>query len=1220
MNEAQIKNIEVERNAYELFNQAYRNYRSIHQEVRDISRLNSNAQALTLSTEQGRIQFDAAEATLKQLVKKADSEMSSTLLDAESAFITSRNTTFIIALVALIFAVAVAFFIVRILYTRTQMIAERAQQIAIGVVLGEEEEEETQDELSVIEESMRQINRSSAQIVELASTLATGAYGDRLEPRSTNDPLVDSLNRMSEGMTEASEVAATVARGDYRAEITPRSDQDVLGNAMRQMLLSLREVSNVANAVVDNDFSVRVSKKSDEDQLAPVMNQMIESLGVTLTENQSQNWVQQGVVSVGSATSGEQRFEELAAHAITALCEYLGMQVGALYIVRSEEEKGKEGEKRLHLLGSYAYTERKNLSNVFKFGESLVGQAALENQPIVVQQVPDDYIKVSSGLGESTPQNVIVYPFSFEGEVRGVIELGSVDALNDDQREVLNRVADGLGIAFQSAIARAELDKALKESQSFAEELQTQQEELQETNEQLEEQTQALERTQRDVEERNRRLVAAQEELNERAEQLSQSSKYKSEFLANMSHELRTPLNSILLLSKMLAGGGVEDDEEQRLNAQVIHDAGSDLLGLINEVLDLSKIEAGKMAVHFSTINIQEFANSFKALFRPQAIEKELGFEVEVDPNLPATFRSDRDRVQQVLRNFLSNAMKFTAQGGISVKVEAVNENLIRHLVAFSNLREVLRSRPQDYLVFSVVDSGLGIPEEKRQLVFEAFQQADGSTSRNYGGTGLGLSISSQIADMLEGALALQSSVGAEEHGSIFSIVIPLSPSAAMNAVAETSYELEQEVAGPSTTLDVSASSMGESVRDDQMVTSPKDERILLVVEDDPRFAHTLIDLGRKHEFKVVHAATGTEGVRLAEHYLPTAILLDIQLPIMDGWGVIRHLKKNPGTSHIPVHIMSVIEEAQFGYRLGAAQYLTKPVDPEQLEDAFTQIEGHLSGKMKHLLVVEDNQIERESIIKLLSCGKDIQCEGVGSGAEALEVLRSNRFDAFILDLRLPDMSGYEVLQAVSEDTSIERVPVIVYTGKDLSLEEEKKLRAYAESIVLKTAESPARLLEETTIFLHRVRADLSEDKQQLLSEVSHVDDQFHDRTILLVDDDIRNTFALSSILEKRGLKILTAADGQEALDMLDQHQHEVELVLMDIMMPVMDGYEATRKIREQQQFEKLPVIALTAKALREDRDLCIAAGASDYMTKPIDYDQLFSLIRVWLSTMSQEK
>jgi len=335
---------------------------------------------------------------------------------------------------------------------------------------------------------------------------------------------------------------------------------------------------------------------------------------------------------------------------------------------------------------------------------------------------------------------------------------------------------------------------------------------------------------------------------------------------------------------------------------------------------------------------------------------------------------------------------------------------------------------------------------------------------------------------------------------------------------------------------------------------------------------------------------------------------------------VIRHLKKNPGTSHIPVHIMSVIEEAQFGYRLGAAQYLTKPVDPEQLEDAFTQIEGHLSGKMKHLLVVEDNQIERESIIKLLSCGKDIQCEGVGSGAEALEVLRSNRFDAFILDLRLPDMSGYEVLQAVSEDTSIERVPVIVYTGKDLSLEEEKKLRAYAESIVLKTAESPARLLEETTIFLHRVRADLSEDKQQLLSEVSHVDDQFHDRTILLVDDDIRNTFALSSILEKRGLKILTAADGQEALDMLDQHQHEVELVLMDIMMPVMDGYEATRKIREQQQFEKLPVIALTAKALREDRDLCIAAGASDYMTKPIDYDQLFSLIRVWLSTMSQEK
>ena len=1178
LNDTQLKNVALERESYQTFERAYRNYRSVHEEVREISRLNSNVQALERSTGEGRSQFDAAEATLKQLVKKSDTDMNSALVEARAAFTTSQTTAFTIAIIALIASIGIAFSIVRVLSNRTQHLADQAQQIAAGT-LGVQRSE-VRDELSVIENSMLEIQGSFNQVVDITNNIAIGNLDERLTARSSDDPLVTSINQMADNSAEVVRIANLIAAGELDVEIVQRSDQDQLAIALQQMVDNLRSSS---------------------------------------IETQRRNWVDDGVAIVNETVRGEQHTVELANAIIEQLSDYLGAKVGALYIRTDKDEEDEPLESpELVLFGTYAYTERKNLANRYRWGESLVGQAAQDRKPILLSNVPDDYIKVTSGLGEAVPHHILVIPFMLDNEVLGVIELGTVEPFPAEATELICRSTEAIAIAFSSANARAALDQALKDSQSLTEELQTQQEELQETNEQLEEQTQALEVSQRDVEERNRRLESAQDELNERAEKLAQSSKYKSEFLANMSHELRTPLNSILLLSKMIASGDVKDGEEQRQNASVIHDAGSDLLGLINEVLDLSKIEAGKMVIHLGSIDVASFANSFSALFRPQAEEKGINFDVVVEPGLPETLHSDRDRLTQVLRNFLSNAMKFTEQGGITVRVAPVTDQVISGLITFGNLRELLRANSQHYLVFQVSDTGVGIPEEKRQLVFEAFQQADGSTSRTHGGTGLGLSISSQIADMLEGALALNSSVLPGEHGSTFSIVVPVSPSSGLQAVAEMAQRLEQQVVDPQGTVDVAAPDMGEPLRDDKMVTSVADDRVLLVIEDDHCFAQTLIDLGHKHGFKVVHASTGTEGVRLAEHYLPAAILLDVQLPIMDGWAVIRHLKKTPATSHIPVHMITVMEEEQFGYRLGAAQYLTKPVDPAALEDAFQKIETHLETTVRQLLVVEDNDIERESIIKLLQCDRDVQCTGVATGGEALEALRERKFDAFILDLRLPDMSGYEVLEAVANDDAIERIPTIVYTGKDLSLEEEKKLREYAESIVLKTAESPARLLEETSIFLHRVRANLSEEKQQLLAEVVNVEEQFKDRTILLVDDDIRNTFALSSVLEKKGLKIFTAGDGQEALEMLDDHAQEVDLVLMDIMMPVMDGYEATRKIRDDERFEKLPVIALTAKALKEDRDLCIAAGASDYMTKPIDYDQLFSLIRVWLSTMKR--
>ncbi|MBT3308962.1 MAG: response regulator [Gammaproteobacteria bacterium] len=1000
---------------------------------------------------------------------------------------------------------------------------------------------------------------------------------------------------------------------------------------IRSITRPVQVLQQAADAIGQGELetSLNIDTGDEIGELANSFQQMATSLLLANEERNQRSWIDNGIADLNTVLRGEKAEQQLANAVLKTLSRALGASVGVLYLRNEQDGSGAAlAEPELQLFATYAYNERKNLSNHYRWGQGVVGQAALEAKVIRLSNVPDDYIKIHSGLGETTPYHIIVTPFLFENEVRGVIELGTLEPLNAQAVELLERSMEAIGIAFESANSRQALDDSLQESRALTEELQAQQEELQETNEQLEEQTSALDQTRREVEERNGSLINAQTELTERAQQLAQSSKYKSEFLANMSHELRTPLNSILLLSKMLASGEMKKSEDQRKNAEVIYSAGNDLLLLINEVLDLAKIESGKMATDLSTIHVREFAQSFNTLFRPQAEQKGLTFKVDIEDQITPDLYSDRERLQQVLRNFLSNALKFTDSGSITLKVSTANKSVTDSLTATTSpaLRQLINQSPEDYLLFSVVDNGIGIAKDKLGVVFEAFQQADGSTSRNYGGTGLGLSISREIADLLEGALALESSDGQADHGTTFSIVVPLEPSKTLQQSSEHTQvqQLEQISGGerniiPSTMVtDLPASGSGELLKDDQLTTSPSDERILLVVEDDRRFANILMELGRKNSFKVIHAASGTEGVRHAEHYLPSAILLDIQLPIMDGWGVIRQLKSNPQTSHIPVHIISVVDDIQLGRRLGAVQYLVKPVDPERLNNTFSQIEQQLERSIKKLLVVEDNEVERDAIIKLLS-GRDIECTGAGNGADAIQALSSNRYDAFILDLHLPDMDGYQVLETMDEDPHIEHIPTIVYTGQDLSIDDERRLRRYAESIVLKTAESPARLLEETTIFLHRVQANLSEEKQKMIAEVNQHDDILKGQTVLLVDDDIRNTFALTSVLEMRGMEVITALNGEEGLELLEQHKAQIGLVLMDIMMPVMDGYEATRKLRENPDHAELPVIALTAKALKEDQELSIEAGASDYMSKPIDYDQLFSLMRVWLSASAHK-
>mgnify|MGYP005620927333 CR=1 FL=1 len=1074
------------------------------------------------------------------------------------------------------------------------------------------------------QKQQRQLIQTQTEEVIIASLLAAGAVVVVLLLLI----LRNLSGRMSNLVKQAQDIAErkVLQEREIEAATVVEDELGEVEQALIDINRSFLEIPRQSERIADGDYEQNITPRSAQDSLGVAMVQMTANLRQLMEDNEARNWVDGGVATINETVRGEQDGTQLANQVIEQLCSYLQASVGALYLrveVDSEQDKGVS-EPMLQLLGSYAFSERKNLSNRYRWGEGVVGQAALEGKLIQLSQVPDDYIKVSSGLGESTPQHVVVVPFLFEGEVRGVVEIATVAALNSGVREILERSVEAIGIAFEAVQRRDELNDSLKISQQLAEQMQMQQEELQQTNEQLTEQTEALEVSQRDVEERNRRLEVTQDELNQRAEQLTQSSKYKSEFLANMSHELRTPLNSILLLSKMIAGGDVAKSDDQRKHAQVIHDAGSDLLSLINEVLDLSKIEAGKMMVHLETVEVAPFIESFSSLFRPQATAKGVGFEVVVEPGTPERLRSDHDRLQQVLRNFLSNAMKFTDSGAITVRASQFNPKMVADLVGFGGVRDTLQKNPQDYIVFSVEDSGRGIPQEKRELVFEAFQQADGSTSRSYGGTGLGLSISTQIATMLGGMLALHSSTDAQGHGSLFSIVLPIEPGSALLEEAEVVEEQEQQASLAtassdrySYTVDVTSPGGGdeERLRDDRMTTAREDERTLLVVEDDIRFARSLIELGQQRGFRVIHAGSGAEGVRLAEEYLPAAIMLDIQLPIMDGWDVIRHLKKTPETSHIPVHVISVVEEKRLGYRLGAAHYLTKPVTPLELDDAFNKIEQHLSTELRYLLVVEDNRIEREAIVQLLECkNSGVECHQASTGKEAMEHLRRQHYDACVVDLKMPEMDGCALLKEMSEDETLEYTPVIIYTGQDVDRKQEQMLRKYADQIILKTADSSARLLEEVALFLHRSRSSFSENAQRLLADISDKDQRFEGRTVLLVDDDIRNTFALSAILEVRGLNVLSAANGAEALDELEAHVDEVDIVLMDIMMPVMDGYEAMRRIRKDERFAGLPVVALTAKALQEDRALAMEAGASDYMTKPIDYDQLFSLIRVWLA------
>jgi CheY-like chemotaxis protein/signal transduction histidine kinase len=953
------------------------------------------------------------------------------------------------------------------------------------------------------------------------------------------------------------------------------------------------------------------------DEVGRTLGTMLDNLWEFACANYREQWFKTGQRDLADSMRGRTDIEDLARTIITFVARYVSAQVGVIYVADGD------AEGTLRLCASYAHTRRKRLAEQVRPGQGLVGQALLERQVIMVSDLPEDYISVSSGLGESPPRHLLVMPLEHEGQIKGALELGALLPISDIQLEFLQSVADSIAIALHAACNQTELARLLDRSQTLSEELQAQQEELrasneeleeqarllrqskerlkaqseelQQTNAELEEKSENLERQKSEMQLQNDQLENARQALEQQAGELERASRYKSEFLANMSHELRTPLNSLLILAKDLL-----DNEEGNLSAEqlesltIIRKGGMDLLTLINEILDLSKIEAGKMTLELQPLALRELADSLRAQFEPVARQKDLSFSTILEPGLPAAIEVDPLRLGQILKNLLSNAFKFTSRGSVTLRIEP-------HPATPSG---------QPGLAFAVQDTGIGIPSDKQQDIFEAFQQADGSTVRRYGGTGLGLTISRELARLLEGCLQLVSEPGV---GSTFTLVLPLH-----KARPEDEAAASVEQARPAVLPDVPAAAI-EPVTlpaihcDDDRDIVRHDDKSLLVVEDDAIFARTVLDMAAKRGFKRLAAASGQAGLAMAQKHQPSAIILDLGLPDLAGQEVLRQLKSDRATRHIPVHIVSARDRDMSFMRQGALGFISKPASRDDLGRVFEQVEDLLDKEVRELLIIEDDPSAQKALVTLLD-NDDIRITCLASAEQALPALQTQRYDCIILDLTLPGLSGQDFLRelhAACADSG--PPPIIVYTGQELSEDAYHDLSAFADSVVVKGIHSPERLLAEATLFLHTVDRSLPDAPGAACAAPAEKDDVLRNRGILLVDDDIRNTFALSQVLRKHGLQVTLADDGHLALDKLAADAG-IELVLMDIMMPVMDGYEAMRRIRAQQQFRDLPIIALTAKAMAEDRALCLEAGANDYLAKPVDLDRLLSLLRVYLS------
>ena len=1047
-------------------------------------------------------------------------------------------------------------------------------------------------------------------IVKVVTAVANGELTQKLTVNAKGEvaALAETINNMTNTLATFADQVTTVARevgvegrlgGQANVPGAAGTWKDLTGNVnllADNLTNQVRAIAEVATAVTKGDLtrSIQVDAKGEVADLKDNLNTMIDNLRLTTDRNTEQDWLKTNLARFTSMLQGQREITTVGRMLLSELAPLVNAQQGVLYQMEADVPGS------MTLLSSFADSAGGH-QEVVRIGEGLVGQCALEKRRMLISDLPSNTVPIRSGLFEAVPRNVIVLPVLFEDRVKAVIELASLSAFTPSHLAFLEQLTSGIGIVLNSIEATMQTEGLLKQSQQLAGELQTQQKELQQTNEQLAQKAKQLAEQNAEVERKNQEIEQARGALEEKAKELALTSKYKSEFLANMSHELRTPLNSILVLGQQLADNPDTNLTPKQVEfARTIHGAGTDLLNLISDILDLSKIESGTVSVEAEEVFFGSLIEMVARPFRHEAENRKLAFEVATDPHLTRSLVTDSKRLQQVLKNLLSNAFKFTEHGGVRLSVSAVTSG-------WTSSHQIL-SGAASVVAFEVSDSGIGIPADKQRIIFEAFQQADAGTSRKYGGTGLGLAISRELASLLGGEIQLKSTPGS---GSTFTLFLPqtyVGPSTQIVSGASLPHH------GPR--LDVPAAVMTaiedpiEMIQDDRNDIQPGDE-VLLIVEDDIRYARILCDLSREKGFKVLVALRGTEALALAREFHPTAVSLDVALPDMLGWTVLNHLKQDPATRHIPVQMLTMDEDWHHGLSHGAFAFVTKPTTSEGLASTIARIREYSKPRRKRLLVVEDEPAQQVSIQALLG-HDDIDVRVVATGAEALAAVSEEQFDCAVLDLRLPDMSGFELLDALSRTPTGSELPVVVFTGRDLSPEEDARLRMLARSVIVKDVESPERLLDETALFLHRVVADLPEEKRKMLDRLHRSDEALVGRKVLIVDDDVRNIFALSSVLERRGMSVLTAGTGREAIETVESTS-DLSIVLMDIMMPEMDGYETMQVIRQNPQFRRLPIIALTAKAMKGDREKCLEAGASEYLAKPVNTEQLLSALRMWL-------
>lgn len=1076
----------------------------------------------------------------------------------------------------------------------------------------------------------------------LFAYLAVGAY---LSLTEQIQHVLATLRNLGDDCRERAEMVEAIAAGDLSRDVREPPPLD-LGR-----FSGLRDEIGALGVAMAGMSDAQLS-------LGRGFARMTRTLRTHRDDERRQDWFKSGINTLNVQLRGDRQLDELTGEVIRFMTEYVGGTVGALYLFDPERQV-------LDLAASYALTPSQPPRTTVALGEGWAGMAAVERRTAVLAQVPASYLDVASALGSTAPAAVVAVPLVHDGSLMGLVELGTLGELDDIKTGWLEQAAEAVAVAIGVEQARRRVATLLEQTQVQTEELMVQQEELQQSNEELEERAQLLEQQREVIRQKSAESEQVSRELRRKADELERTSAYKSEFLANMSHELRTPLNSMLILSSLL-----KQNKEGKLSAKqveyaaTINSAGKDLLNLINDILDLSKIEAGRVELQVEPVAISEIAAQLRELFTPQAEHQGLAFSVDLAAGVAPVIKTDPQRLQQVLKNLLANAIKFTSQGrvGLSIRPAIAGEHGL----------------PDAAVAFAVSDTGVGIAPEQHERIFHAFQQADGSTSRKFGGTGLGLSISRQLARRMGGEIALSSAAGS---GSIFTLYLPLDGSAAAGrhadtpvmpallqgtaapahgaasagmAVPQRAQPLEPPAAQlaaqaamqppalqpplapasapvglPARVPDFPAAAGGAAqpapfaplaaapegtaggvIEDDRCSVLPE-TRCILIVEDDMAFAGILRDTVREHGFQAIVACDGEEGLALAERFRPNAILLDVMLPHIDGWGVMRSIKDNPATRHIPVHFITCLEDRQKALGLGAIGFITKPVSAEQLDQVLDAIGAVIDRKDKRLLVVEDDETEAMSVAELLATeGLDITI--AHSGSEALALLGQRYYDCMVLDLGLSDISGFELLDQLQASQCAPHMPVIVHSGRSLSETDEARLRRYTDSIIVKGAKSPERLVGEVSLFLHLVESSLPQDQQKMIRRALDKEAMFERRKVLLVDDDIRNIFSLSSVLAEKGMQIVEAGNGLEALARLQEHP-DIDIVLMDIMMPEMDGYEAMRRMRRDARWARLPVIALTAKAMVGDQKQCLDAGASDYLTKPVDLDKLFSLMRVWL-------